>query len=251
MRIAVCFAVAALGVLPNFAQAEDIKTFSAAEQAGIEAIVKNYLTQKHPEVIMEAAQEMQKRDLATAETKGEEAVAKSKDKIFNNPNSPIVGNAKGDVTVVEFYDYQCGYCKMSEVAIEKLLKEDKNVKFIYKDFPILGPASVDASKASFASMKQDRFMKFHNALMNKKDHVSDELITKTAKEVGLDVEKLKKDMTDPAIQKMIDENLELGSEVGVRGTPMFIINDKIYPGALQFDQLKKAVDEARAAAKKS
>ena len=115
-------------------------------RAAIEDIIKDYLTKEHPEVLMEGMQELQKRDQASAEAKSEAAVKAATDKIFNNPDSPVGGNPKGDVTIVEFFDYQCGYCKMSEPTVEKLLKEDKNVKFIYKDFPILGPASTEAAK---------------------------------------------------------------------------------------------------------
>jgi protein-disulfide isomerase len=229
------------------------KTFSDADKAAIEDIVKTYLTKEHPEVLMEAMQELQKRDQASAEAKSEAAIKSSSDKIFNNPDSPVGGNAKGDVTVVEFFDYQCSYCKMSEPEVEKLLKEDKNVKLIYKDFPILGPMSVQAAKASLASARQGapKYIKFHDALMNKKDHVNDEMLYQTAKDAGLDVEKLKKDMNDDAIAKQVQANIELGGEIGVRGTPMFIVGEAIYPGALQYDQLKKAVDDARAAPKKN
>jgi len=225
------------------------KTFSDAERMGIEDIIHDYLINKHPEVLMEAMRELQKRDQATAETKSKAAIAGAKDKIYNDPNTQVGGNPKGNVTVVEFFDYQCGYCKMSEESILKLLKEDKEVKFLYKEFPILGPMSVTASKAAFASIKQGKYIKFHDALMAKKEHLSEDIIYQTAKDVGLDVEKLKKDAADEATAKIVDESLKLGTDVGVRGTPMFIIGDQVYPGALQYEQLKKAVDEARAAKK--
>lgn len=225
------------------------KTFSDAERMGIEDIIHDYLVNKHPEVMMEAMRELQKRDQASAESKSKEAIEKLKDKIYNNPNTQVGGNPKGDVTVVEFFDYQCGYCKLSEESILKLLKEDKGVKFLYKEFPILGPMSVTASKAAYASARQGKYIKFHDALMAKKDHLNEDGIYQTAKDVGLDVEKLKKDATDDATAKMVEDSVKLGTDVGVRGTPMFIIGDKVYPGALQYDQLKKAVDDARPAKK--
>jgi len=265
MRYVTLFLAAAILSLPASGNAEDMtvtptapaasaetatKTFSDSERAAIEDIIREYLTSKHPEVLMDAMKELQRRDQASAESKSKEAINAAKDKIFNDPNTPIGGNPKGDVTVVEFFDYQCGYCKMSEEAVEKLMKEDKNVKFLYKDFPILGPMSVTAAKASFASAKQGKYIKFHDALMNKKDHVSEDVIYQVAKDVGLDVEKLKKDMNDEATTKLIETNLKLGGDIGVRGTPMFIVGEQIYPGAMQYDQLKKAVDAARPAAKK-
>lgn len=227
------------------------KTFSDADRAAIEDIIQDYLTNKHPEIIIQAAQEAQKRDQVSAESKSKEAVKTAQDKIFNDPSSPVGGNPKGDITVVEFFDYQCGYCKMSEEHVEKLLTEDKGVKFVYKDFPILGPMSTEAAKAALASVKQNKYIKFHDALMTKRDHLNDDLIYQLAKESGIDVEKLKKDMAAPEIAKTIQDNLELGSKIGVRGTPMFIIGDQVYPGAIQqYSQMKQAVADARAAAKK-
>jgi len=230
------------------AEAPAVKTFSDADRAAIEDIIKDYLVNKHPEVMMQAMRELQRRDQAEAETKSKQAVTTSKDKIFNDPNTPVGGNPKGDVTVVEFFDFQCGYCKMSEEGIQKLLKEDKNVKFLYKDFPILGPMSTVAAKAALASARQGKYVKFHDALMAKKEHLTEDMIYQIAKESGLDVEKLKKDMADDAIAKIVEANLKLGSDIGVRGTPMFVIGEQVYPGALQADQLKKAVDDAHAAA---
>lgn len=260
MRIATLLLAAAVsGLVAGAARAQDApaaspvpaKSFSDAQRAEIEAIIKDYLVKEHPEVLMESAQELEKRDQASAAKKSEDAISKEKDAIFNDPNTPVGGDPKGDVTVVEFYDYNCGYCKMSEEGLEKLLKEDKKVKFIYKDFPILGPESVVAAKASFAAARQPgKFIPFHDALMNVKGHLSDDIIFGTAKSAGLDVDKLKKDMDDPAIQKSIEANLKLGTDIGVRGTPMFIFNDRIYPGAIpSYDQLKKQVEDARAAVK--
>ncbi|MDX2027427.1 MAG: DsbA family protein [Alphaproteobacteria bacterium] len=252
MRFALlALAVLTCGLFSGFSYAADApKGFSDAQRGSIEGIIKNYLTE-HPEVIVDALKAAQKRDEALAETKSKEAIAKTKDKIYDDPATPVGGNPKGDVTVVEFYDYQCGYCKMAQDAVEKLLQDDKNVKLLYKDFPILGPVSIEASKASLAAARQGKFVKFHDALMDVKDRLTSELILKTAKDVGLDTDKLKKDMEDEAINKALQANLELGRSIGVRGTPMFIVGDQIYPGAMQHEQLKKAVEAARAAKKKS
>lgn len=239
-----------LGLAPVFSQAADTKGFSDDQRTAIEGIIKDYLT-KNPEVIVGALREAQKREESMAETKSKEAIAKTRGKIYEDSTSPVGGNPKGDVTIVEFFDYQCGYCKMAQEAVEKLLKEDKNVKFIYKDFPILGPMSLEASKASLAAAKQGKFEKFHNVLMSSKERLSDSMILKIAKDAGLNADKLKKDMADEAIMNILKENLELGRTIGVRGTPMFIIGEQVYPGAMQYEQLKKAVEDARAAGKKS
>jgi protein-disulfide isomerase len=239
-----------LAAVPSFAEdAAPAKSFSDADKAAIEDIIKNYLTKDHPEVVMQAVQELQKREQASAEAKSQDAIKTSHDKIYTDADLPYGGNPKGDVTVVEFFDYQCGYCKMSEPSVEKLLGDDKNVRMIYKEFPILGPASTEAAKAAFAAAKQskDKYLKFHSALMNKKEHLNDDIIYAAAKDTGLDVEKLKKDMASDAVNAQVKAALDLGNAVGVRGTPMFIINDKVFPGALQYEQMKQAVDDARSA----
>jgi len=231
---------------PTTPQMSSVPSFNDAQRAEIEAIVKEYLVNKHPEVMAEGLQNLQKHEQEEADAKSKQGVSNAKDRVYGDVNSPIGGNPKGNVTVVEFYDYQCGYCKMSQDAVERLAKDDKNIRFIYKEFPILGPASAEASKAALASVKQGKFQAYHDALMAKKDHLSSDMIYQTAKDVGLDVEKLKKDMTEASVNDEINANLKLGQDIGVRGTPMFIINDNIFPGAMQYDQLKQSVTDARA-----
>ncbi len=245
--------VAALA--PAFAQdpVPAAPVFTDAQRTEIESIIKDYIGTKHPELIAEAAQKLQTRDQEASETKLKEGVKSFKEKIFNDPNTPVGGNPKGDVTIVEFFDYQCGYCKLSEEGIEKVMKEDKHIRFIYKNFPVLGPLSIEAAKASQAAIKQgvSKFEAFHIALMNKKDHLTvSEPIYEIAKQAGLDVEKLKKDMEDPSIKATLNDNLKLGQDMGVRGTPLFIVGESVFPGAMQYDQLKKSVDAVREKVKK-
>jgi len=224
-----------------------------AQSAAVRDIIKTYLVKEHPEVLVDAMQELQHRDQATAQAKTEEAIKTSADKVYNDPNTPVGGNPKGDVTVVEFFDYNCGYCKLTQPEVDKLLEKDKNVKFIYKDFPILGPMSTESGKAALAVYKGQglaSYVKFHDALFAFKDHLqSDDEIYDIAKKAGVDVEKMKKDMATDAVAAQIKANQQLGQDVGVRGTPMFIIGDNVFPGALQYEQLKKAVDDARVAKK--
>jgi protein-disulfide isomerase len=223
--------------------------FTDAQKAAIEDVVRNLLIKKDPEIIVKSIQEMQARQTAEASVKSKEALTGNRDKIFNDPNAPVGGNLKGTVTVVEFYDYQCGYCKSMQDSVDKLLKEDKNVKFVYKEFPILGDNSVKAAKAALAGVRQGKFPQLHEALMASKEHLTDDVIFKIAKGLGVDLEKLKKDMADEAIEKMVKANQELGSEIGAHGTPSFVIGDQVYPGAMSYDQLKQTVDEARKNAK--
>jgi len=224
-----------------------------SEKVAIQEIIHSYLTKDHPEVLMEGMRELQRRDQASAEAKTADAIKASKDRIYNDPATPVGGNPKGDVVIVEFFDYQCGYCKLSAPFIERILKEDKGVRFVYKEFPVLGEVSTLASKTALAAFRQglDKYVKFHDALMNKKEHLNEEMIYQIAKDAGLNVEKLKKDAADDETKKQIQANIDLGTEVGVRGTPMFIIGDKIFPGAIQqYEDMKNAVNEARAAGHK-
>ncbi|MDD3287693.1 MAG: DsbA family protein [Alphaproteobacteria bacterium] len=240
----------AIGLIPAVASAESVKPLADAERAQVEDVVREFLTKKEPEVVMKAVQEMQRRQEEETASRSKQAMVTSHDKIFNDATSPTVGNLKGDVTMVEFFDYQCGHCKKVNEAIVKLIAEEKNVRVVYKEFPILGAGSVFASKAALASVRQGKYEKFHDALLNSKEHLSDEIIKQVAKDVGLNVEKLQKDMNDPEIEKIIQSNLALGNEIGVRGTPMFIVGDKMFPGAMQLPQMKQAVEEARKSAKK-
>jgi protein-disulfide isomerase len=244
--------IGALIGLPTLATAADAPApaFTDAQKAAIEDIVRDLLTKKEPDLVIKAAKEMQNRMETESATKSKQAIADNKDRIFNDPNAQIGGNPKGDVTLVEFFDYQCGYCKAVEPTLVKLLQEDKNLKIIYKEYPILGEGSVIASKAALASVKQGKYLKFHEALMSAKEHFTEESVMKIAKDSGLDVEKLKKDMADDNIEKIIRANQLLGNQIEARGTPSFILGDQLLPGALPYEQMKEAISEIRKEAKK-
>jgi protein-disulfide isomerase len=230
--------------------AANASPFTDAERAGIEDIVKEYLVNKNPEVMAQAFHNLEKRNQEAAEAKIKEKISSEKDRIFNDSSSPFAGNPKATVTVVEFYDYQCGYCKMAEEAVERVLKEDKDVKIVYKNYPILGPVSLEAAKAGTASVKQGKFLVFHSALMNKKEHLTSDMIYQVAKDVGLNVDTLKKDMADASVGDSVNASLKLGQDIGAQGTPFFIINDAFTPGVLQYEQLKNILSDARAKVKK-
>ncbi len=237
-----------LGLLAVPAQAQNALT--DAQKAEVEAVVRELLVKKEPEIVVRAAEAVQSKMEKEAAEKGLEAIGKNKDKLLNDPDSPVAGNPKGDVTVVVFFDYSCGYCKMAQSHVERLLAEDKNVRLVYKEFPILGPGSLKAAEAALASIPQGRYAAFHNALMESKKKLGEEDIYEIAGKVGLNVEKLKKDMKGEKIQKMIDANRALADTLGIHGTPSFIIGDKLYPGALPLDQMKKVIEAIRETKKK-
>lgn len=216
----------------------------------VEAIVRELITKKEPELIIKAAQTVQEKMESEAATKGQQSVEKNLNKIINDSDAPVGGNAKGDVTVVEFFDYSCGYCKLAQENLEKLLSDDKNIRLIYKELPILGQNSLTASKAALASVSQGGYLKFHEALMKSKSPLNESAVMDVAKETGLDTEKLKKDMESEKIAKMLKSNIALAKEIGAQGTPTFIIGGKLYPGAVPYEQMKEAVEAARKTKKK-
>jgi protein-disulfide isomerase len=241
-------AVAALAMLVSpYAMAEE--GFTAAQKTEIEAVARQLLIEKEPEIIMKAIEVLKQREQTQQLAIGKEAVNKNKERIYNEPTSPVLGNPKGDVTIVEFYDYACGYCKMAQPTIKALLEQDKNVRFIAKEFPILGEGSILASRAAIASIKQNKFEKFHDVLMSFHGAMNEASIMDAAQRSGLDTAKLKRDMNDKSVDETIAINRKLGNDLGVRGTPMFIIGDVVNPGALDEAALKQAVINARNAKK--
>lgn len=223
--------------------------FTDKQKEQIEAVVRELLIKKDPEIVLNAAKEFQKKQDEENGKKAKEALGKNKDKLFG-ANDPIIGNPKGDVTIVEFFDYNCGYCKKALEPIKKLVEADKNIRFIMKEYPILAPSSTTAAKAALAANKQGKYKEVHDALMENKGALSDDSIVEMAVKAGADKEKLKKDMESAEIKTQLDEIRALGNEIGAHGTPTFVIGDKVIPGAMELDEMKKLVDEYRAANKK-
>ena len=223
--------------------------FTDKQKEQIETVVRDLLTKKDPEIVLTAAKEFQKKQDEENGKKAKDALGKNKDKLLN-PNDPYLGNPKADVTMVNFFDYNCGYCKKANAPMLKLIEGDKNVRFIMKEYPILAESSRVAARAALAAHKQKKYMELHNALMDNKGALSEDSIMEMAVKVGLDKDKLKKDMASPEIAAEIQANQDLGREIGAHGTPTFIIGDKVIPGAMELEEMKKLVDEARAAAKK-
>ncbi|HYD68286.1 DsbA family protein [Azospirillum sp.] len=236
-------AALALTALAPVAQAQT-PAFNDMQRRAIEEVVRDYLV-KHPEVIMEAIEELQKRERAETAERQKTALSGNKQKIFQDPASPVGGNPQGDVTVVEFFDYQCGYCKAVTGDVATLLKTDGKVRFVYKEFPILGPASVTAAKAALAARAQGKYEALHNALMANKGQLDDAKIFQIAAGAGLDVDKLKKDMATPDVEQAIGANHALAEALGIRGTPAFVVGNELVPGAIKLDEMKKLVALAR------
>jgi protein-disulfide isomerase len=174
------------------------------------------------------------------------AVAEQQDQIFNNPADPMIGNVNGDVTVVEFFDYRCPYCKRVSDSLMTLVKDDPNVKVVYKEFPILGPDSTVAAKIALAAHRQGKYEQVHTAFMAHKGSFEQSDLLDLAASVGADPAKLAADMQDPAILGHLQANESLAGALGITGTPGFLFGKQLVPGAVSLDDMKKLVAAARA-----
>jgi protein-disulfide isomerase len=206
--------------------------------------IREYLM-ANPEVLVDAMAELERRQDNERDAIAQKGIEKNKDALFRDPEAPFVGNPNGDVTIVEFSDYQCPYCKRVYSTLKSVVAADGKVKLVYKDLPILGDASKVAAVAALASIKQGKHDAFHEALMQSSGKLDSDRIYEIAASVGIDVAQLKKDMDDPAIKKLIERNLDLASELGVRGTPAFVIGNQFVPGAVDADALKQYIADAR------
>lgn len=247
---ALLLALSPIAVAETPAAMTPAPVFTPEQKAEIETIIRQFLIEKEPETIAKAYEVLQQRQAQQQLEITKEGIKLHADRIYNDKDSPILGNPKGDVTIVEFYDYSCHYCKLAQAEVKQLLDQDKNIRFIAKEFPILSEASAMAARAALASVKQGKFEKFHNMLFAFNGQLSETVIMDIAQRADLNTAQLKKDMNSKEIDNMIAENRKLGAELGVRGTPMFIIGESVHPGALKLDAMQKAVADARAANKK-
>jgi len=240
-KLAAVGAIAAgLGSSPALAS----EPFSEAQKSALDAAIRDYIM-AHPEVIVESLNAMQQRQEAAEQEQQRLALTQLRPAIEDNPNDPILGNPDGSVTVVEFFDYQCGYCKRMVDPVMQLLKQDPSVRWVMKELPILGPASVTAARASVAANNQGAYREFHLALMAYRGRLTDAAVFQTAVEIGLDIDKLKADMAAPQTEKTIRDSTMLARTLGVNGTPAFIIGDQILPGAVSLDTLVQLIEAAR------
>ena len=213
----------------------------------VEEIVRDYLM-REPEIIYQALEALQRRQAAEQAERQKQTLVTRKDDLLSDPATPIAGNPEGAVTLVEFFDYRCGYCRRVLSAMQALMEEDKELRIAFKELPVLGEDSVRAARAALASRKQDEslYLDFHFALMSAKD-LSKDGISKIAKNIGLDPAQLALDMESDAVSKAIEANYELASALGIEGTPAFVVGDKLVPGAVDKARLAELIKEARTA----
>ena len=220
------------------------KAPTAAERKAIEKIVREYLL-KNPAVIREAMQALSEQEAKEHEMSLAKNLKSLASDIYGDETSPVAGNPKGDVTVVVFFDYNCGYCKKTLPDLDGLLKKDPQIRIIYKEFPILSPDSQLAAQAAMAAAKQGKYLEFHNALISA-DSATEASIRTISKALKLDYVKLQTDMKDPKLNEALLRNNSIASQLGIEGTPAYIVGDQIVPGAIDAVSLGKIVASERA-----
>ena len=227
------------------AGADDGHAHGDLSREQIEAIVRDYLM-REPEVVFQALEELQRRQAAAQSERQQAAIKSQEDQLLRDPEAPVAGNPDGAVTLVEFFDYRCHYCRRVVGSVQALIEEDTDLRLVFKELPVLGEDSIRAARAALASRKQDRYLPFHFALMDS-DDLSMAGIKQTAASIGLDAVQLQADMEAPEIDAAIQANYELARALGIEGTPAFVIGDQLIPGAVDRSRLEELIAEARAA----
>ena len=199
----------------------------------------------HPEVIIDALKAAQHDKEEHSAERARKAIAEQHARLYTDPDSPVGGNPQGNVSIIEFFDYRCPYCKEVEPSLEALLKEDANLRIVYKEFPILGPASVYASRVALAARRQGKYDAFHRSMMAKKGKIDEDVVLETAASVGLDIDKLKADLMAPEVGGIIQRDYDLAEALDIQGTPAFIVGDTLVPGVADIATLRRLVRDAR------
>jgi protein-disulfide isomerase len=239
-----------LGTAPAAAEG-----FTDAQRAEIEKIVGEYIARnpefiadylrQNPDILIEVSNILRARQIAQEEETKALALSTYREQIERHPMTPASGNAEGDVTVVEFFDYNCGYCKRVFAYVPDLVKEDPNLRVVWKEFPILGPVSRYAARVAMAADRQGKYTEFHNAAMGGGRLVSEAQVLKIAEKAGLDTAQLLRDLEDPAIEAYLDETIQLAGALGINGTPGFVVGDQVIAGAISKEAMQQAIDLAR------
>ncbi|CAA9213374.1 MAG: hypothetical protein AVDCRST_MAG08-234 [uncultured Acetobacteraceae bacterium] len=237
-------AVATLATAPGPAPAQQ-GGFTEAQRAEIVGVLRDAL-RSDPSILREALEGLEASERRDREGASRTAVAAHAEALFRNPADPSKGNPQGAVTVVEFFDPRCGYCKQMRPVVEDLLRRQRDVRWVMKDLPILGPSSVQASRALLAAQRQGKYAELHDAVMRLREEPAEPVLKREAERVGLDWARLRRDMDDPAIQGRIEANTRLAQALQVQGTPAMVVGGALVPGAVDLASLERLVAEARA-----
>ena len=244
MRRFICFTTALVFGL-SLAFAAKAATFSDDQKKEMEEIIHSYLTE-HPEILNEMVEKLkvkEEKDAATAQT---DTLATSSKSIFHNAVDGVIGNPTGDVTIVEFMDYNCGWCHKSIKIVQELVKKDKNLRVVLKEWPIFGAGSEAGARAAMAAAKQGKYWELHQALFAFQGQVTPEIVMQVAKANGLDMAKLKQDMASAEVDANLASTLKLATALKFTGTPGFLVNKNVFPGYMELTRMEDAVSLERA-----
>ena len=237
----------AVGVLcAGYSMPARAEAFTPEQKKELEVLFKDYI-QKNPEVILESVQAYQIKEDERRQKSAQENLKEYKEKLVNNLDLPSAGNPEGDVTVVEFFDYNCGYCKKAYEDVMKLLEEDNGVRVVFIDLPILSEESRVMAKMSMAAQSQGKYFDAHKALMGYRGPRGEENFLKVLAEAGVDVEKMKAEMVSPDIDVALGRYAKIANDLNIRGTPGFVVGDSLMPGYVGLEGMKHAIEEARKA----
>lgn len=248
MRPALRLTIAAILVFAAGASVVRAEGVTAAQRSEIEQIIRDYLI-RNPEVLQEAIAELEKRQAAAAAEKHKTAVQDNAEALFNSSRHVVVGNPKGDVTFVEFFDYNCGYCKRALADMMTLMKSDPKLRVVLKEFPVLGPASVEAASVGVAVRMQDKtgkkYLEFHQKLLSGRGQADRARALAVAKEIGLDTARIERDLSSPEVRASLEESFMLAEKLGLNGTPSYVIGSNVVVGAVGLESLRASVNTAR------
>lgn len=214
------------------------------DNADLESQLRAYLL-ANPEVIVQSVNGMEARRQAAAENELTAVITQRHDEIFNDPDAPVGANPQGEAILVEFFDYNCPYCRQAAPMLSQLEHADKGVRLVFKEYPILGPGSAFAARAALASRKQGKYLAFHQAMMTHPGRITETSSLEVAAGVGIDLERLKKDMEDPAIDTAIRRNIALAQDLRISGTPSFVAGKEIVRGLTDEAGMRRLITSAR------
>lgn len=233
----------ALAAAPAAAPAQPAPLTEGQKEAVQQLIHDYYL--EHPEALIEAFQRAQATLRAQQQTAAKRMLSDRRGELVADPQAPVAGNAQGDVTIVEFFDYRCAYCKKAHPGMAGLLAEEPGVRFVHKQLPVLGPDSVFAARAALAAQAQGRYLAFHDAMMSASGALTNEAVFAIADQVGLDRARLARDMVSPEVEAALAKNAALAKALGINGTPSFVVGDTLVPGVAEPAALRQMIAAQR------
>ena len=229
--------------VPALTQTTDATKAPVANEA-LQQAIHDYIL-AHPEVLIQSLRIAKEREENRAAEQSKALISSLKNDLAGDPNAPVRGNPSGDVTLIEFFDYRCPYCRQVEPFLQALTKNDHGLRVVVKQLPILGPASVYAARVALAAHKQGKFEQFHDAVMSKRSNLDEATLLKLAEEAGLALDRLKTDMSSPEVDAEIKRTTQIATALRLTGTPAFIVGNELIPGATDLETLQALVDEAR------